>query len=231
MTQTSEPGTKSEHSEDERTCRNGHRLPMPNAHAMGDNSEHRGFAAADLETNSGLGFLPHSARSDELRIQQIAGAATAFLFAGLAPALVAAALWHTAKIAPVIFAFTFAIALGHAALFGLPLFLVFRSKGWINVVSCIIFGFAIGAVPIGVLTWPTQHPGLHTLASVDGVPTIINGIITVAGWVSYVKPLIYFGSFGTLGGFTFWVALIWSGTFGKAGADVAWRLIMRIRSQ
>ena len=101
-----------------------------------------------------------------MRIQQIAGAATAFLFAGLAPALVMAALWHMAKIAPIIFAFTFAIALGHAVLFGLPLFLVLRSRGWINVMSCVIFGFAIGAVPIGVLTWPTQHPELHTLASV-----------------------------------------------------------------
>jgi hypothetical protein len=129
-----------------------------------------------------------------------------------------AALWHMAKIAPIIFAFTFAIALGHAVLFGLPLFLVLRSKGWINVMSCVIFGFAIGAVPIGVLTWPTQHPELHTLASVDGVPTIINGVITAAGWVSYVKPLIYFGSYGALGGFAFWVALIWSGTLGKATA-------------
>jgi hypothetical protein len=80
-----------------------------------------------------------------MRIQQIAGAATAFLFAGLAPTLVMAALWHMAKIAPIIFAFTFAIALGHAVLFGLPLFLVLRSRGWINVMSCVIFGFAIGA--------------------------------------------------------------------------------------
>jgi len=48
--------------------------------------------------------------------------------------------------------------------------------------------------------------------------TIINGIITAAGWVSYVKPPIYFGSFGALGGFAFWVALIWFGTCGKAAA-------------
>ena len=147
-----------------------------------------------------------------MRIQQIAGAATAFLFAGLAPALVMAALWHTAKIAP----FTFAIALGHAVLLGLPLFLVFRSKGWINVMSCVVLGFAVGAAPAGVLSWPMHHPALHTSASVDGVPTIINGVITAAGWVSYVKPLIYFGSFGALGGFAFWVALIWFGTSEKS---------------
>jgi hypothetical protein len=152
-----------------------------------------------------------------VRIQQIAGAATAFLFAALAPALMMAALWHTTKIAPMIFAITFAVALGHAFLLGLPLFLVFRSKGWINI-SCVVFGFAVGVAPAGVLTWPMHHLEVHTSASVDGVSTIINGVITVAGWVSYIKPLIYFGSLGALGGFAFWVALSWSGTFGKAAA-------------
>jgi hypothetical protein len=122
------------------------------------------------------------------------------------------------------FAFTFATALGHAVLLGLPLFLVFRSKGWINVMSCVVCGFAVGAVPAGVLTWPMQHPELHTSALVDGVQTIINGVIIAAGWVSYVRPLIYFGSFGALGGFAFWVALIGFGTFGKAAAVVV-RLI------
>ena len=48
--------------------------------------------------------------------------------------------------------------------------------------------------------------------------TIINGTITAAGWVSYVKPPIYFGSFGALGRSAFWVALIWFGTCGKAAA-------------
>ena len=237
MTQTPEPGIKSEHGEDERTREKGAQTTNAEHHAIRDNSEHLRFAIADLEANSGPRFVQHSrgigvpaGRSamaprptawwDELRIQQIAGAATAFLFAGLAPALVMAALWYTAKIARTAFAFTFAIALSHAVLLGQPLFLVFRSKGWINVMTCVVFGFAVGAVPAGVLTWPMQHPELHTNASVDGVPAIINGAITAAGWVSYGKPLIYFGSFGALGGFAFWFALIWSGTFGKAAVAV-----------
>jgi hypothetical protein len=150
---------------------------------------------------------------DDLRIPQIAGTGTALLSAGLAPALVMAALWHTAEIAPFIFTFTFAIALGHAVLLGLPLFLVFRSMSWINLTTCVIVGFAVGAAPVGVLTWPMQHPELHTSASVAGVLMIINEAITTIGWTSYIKPLIYFGSFGALGGFAFWVALIWCGTF------------------
>jgi hypothetical protein len=152
----------------------------------------------------------------ELRIRQIAGAATALLFAGLAPALVMASLWRMTKIAPVAFVFTFAIALGHAVLLGLPLFLIFRLKGWINVMSCV----AVGAAPAGVLTWPMEHPELHTSASGDGVPTAIGRVITSAGWFGEVKPLIYFGSLGALGGFAFWVALIWFGTRRRAAEAI-----------
>jgi hypothetical protein len=108
-----------------------------------------------------------------------------------------------------------AAALGHAVLLGLLLFLVFRLKGWVNVMSCVALGFAVGAVPAGVLAWPMEHPELHTNASVDGVPTPISGVITSTGWFSDVKTLIYFGSLGALGGFAFWVALIWFGTCGK----------------
>ena len=68
--------------------------------------------------------------------------------------------------------------------------------------------FAVGAVPDGVLTWPMQHPELHTSASVDGVLMIIDGVITAAGWVGYVKPVIYCGMLGALGGLAFWIALI-----------------------
>jgi len=154
-----------------------------------------------------------SAWWDELRTQHIAGTGTALLFAGLAPALAMAAFWHTAEIVPFIFTFTFAIALGHAVLLGLPLFLVFRSMSWINLTTCVVFGFAVGAAPVGVLTWPMRHPELHTSASVVGVPMIINEAITAIGWIGYIKPVICFGSFGALGGFAFWVALIWCGTF------------------
>ena len=154
-----------------------------------------------------------SAWWDESRTQHIAGTATGLLFAGLAPALVISAIWHTVEIAPLIFIYTFAIALGHAALLGLPLFLVFRSIGWINLTTCIVFGFAVGAAPVGVLTWPMQHPELHTSASVVDALMIINEAIRTIGWIGYIKPLIYFGSFGALGGLAFWVALIWCGTF------------------
>jgi hypothetical protein len=207
MTQTSEPGIKSEHSKGKRTGGHG---------ARATNAEHRplgiGVPARRWATESRSGTW-----WDELRIEQIAGTATAFLFAGLAPALVMAALWHTAEIAPFAFVFTFAVALVHAVVLGLPLFLVFRSKGWINVMTCVVFGFAVGAAPDGVLTWPMHHAESYVSASVDGVPTIIDGIVAAAGWVGYVKPVIYCGMLGALGGLAFRVALICSGARTEPG--------------
>ena len=68
---------------------------------------------------------------------------------------------------------------------------MFRSKRWINITTCIVLGFTVGAVPDGIMTWPIQHAALYASESVDGVPTIISGVITAAEWVSYVKPVIY----------------------------------------
>jgi hypothetical protein len=133
-----------------------------------------------------------------------------------------AALWHTAKIAPFIFTFTFAVALGHAVLLGLPLFLVFRSMNWINVATCVAVGFAVGALPDGVLTWPIQHVALYASASVDGGPTMVRRIITAAEWISYIRPVIYCGSLGALGGLVFWIIVLWSGSSGKAAAIDRW---------
>jgi hypothetical protein len=202
MTQTLEPGIKSKHNNGKWSGGHGARTT---------NAAHRSLGIGVPASRSATAPQPN-ARWDELWMQQIAGATTALLFAALAPALVMAALWHTAEVAPIAFVFTFVIALGHAVLLGLPLFLVFRSKGWINVMTCVVLGFAVGAVPDGVMTWPTHHLELHTSAFVDSVRTIINGIITSAGLVDYVKPVIYCGLLGALGGLAFWVALICSCT-------------------
>ncbi len=114
MTQTSEPGIKSRHSEDDWARGDGAQTTSAERPAISDKSEHLQFA--DLETNSDFGFFHSagnsvpasrlgtapgsSARWNRPRIDQIVGTATAFLFAGLAPALVMAALWHTAEVVP-----------------------------------------------------------------------------------------------------------------------------------
>src|SRR5260370_1004970 len=94
--------------------------------------------ASNASTGTGrapAGETGSRGRWDKWRIEQIAATATAFVLAGLAHALVMAALWHRAEIAAVAFVFTCGIAPAHAVLFGLPLFWVFRAKGWINILT------------------------------------------------------------------------------------------------
>jgi hypothetical protein len=90
MTQTLEPGIKREHSKGKRTGGHGARTT---------NAEHRSLGIGVPASRSATAPQPN-ARWDELWMQQIAGATTALLFAALAPALVMAALWHTAEVAP-----------------------------------------------------------------------------------------------------------------------------------
>ena len=150
------------------------------------------------------------------RIQQFAIYVAAFLLAALAPAAVVVTLSGSLEVAPLVFG----IAAGHAALLGVPIFLVFRAKHWVNLASCIVAGFVIGAIAVGVLAWPLRFPALHTTGSVDGVPTIINGVPTLAGWLNYVELLVLFGAFGALSGFVFWCVLKWSGNLPGKGNDL-----------
>jgi hypothetical protein len=83
MTQTSEPAIKPEHNEGERTRGNGAQTTNAECHSIGDNSEHLQFAVIGVAASRSAMAARPSAWWDKLRIQQIAGAATAFVFAGL----------------------------------------------------------------------------------------------------------------------------------------------------
>ena len=134
----------------------------------------------------------------EPAIASLCASLVASLLASFAASLALAALmaaamavtWHRTAIAALVFAFTFFVALGHATLFGPPLFLIGKSREWISLVSCIVAGGAVGALPIGVLTWPADAG------------------FAVDGWSAYLQPLLYFGLFGALGGLGVWAILI-----------------------
>ena len=118
-----------------------------------------------------------------------------------------AGLTQSLQLAP----FIFGIALGHAVVLGLPLFLLFRTKGWVNFYSSTISGFVIGAIPGGVVSWPSRYTGPGSFSSVDGVPTMIDGVPTLAGWMNYVELLLVLGSLGALSGLVFWLVLQFAG--------------------
>jgi hypothetical protein len=60
---------------------------------------------------------------------------------------------------------------------------------------------------MGVLTWPLAYWGAGGHASINGVPTVVDGMPTAAGWFYYIQSLGFLGSFGALAGLAFWAVL------------------------
>jgi hypothetical protein len=82
----------------------------------------------------------------------------------------------------------------------------YSAKQWTRLGAVIVGAFLIAALPGGLLAWP-MNPSLKTTASVDGVATIVDGVPTLAGWLSYLKLLGIAGSLGAVGGLVFWLTL------------------------
>jgi hypothetical protein len=104
----------------------------------------------------------------------------AVLAAAVAPAIVFAALTRSAAAGTI----AFLIAVPHALVLGLPLFLLLRAKKRVNAVSSIAAGFAVGALPIAVVTV------LFAPAQADD-------------WAGYVLGPLMLGGSGAIGGLAF----------------------------
>jgi hypothetical protein len=111
---------------------------------------------------------------------------------------------------------TLVVALAHALVLGLPLFLILRSmRKQVGAVACALGGFLVGAVPIGlsVLSTAIGMRGPQS-ESIGGKATVINGVTTLAGWIEYAQGVGFWGSLGTAGGLSFWGAMRISGQIG-----------------
>jgi hypothetical protein len=131
----------------------------------------------------------------------------AFLFAALAPAVIVTCLMGIAA-----FPLAFAITLGHAIILGLPVALLYRAKRWTRLDATLAASFLIGAIPAGIVNWPTDFsPATRT--SIPGIPDVS----AVEGWIQYAGTLAFFGGFGALGGLAFWITLKRFGVLEKIG--------------
>jgi len=95
--------------------------------------------------------LRETGRGPAWPVQRIAGTAAALLSSALAPAMLMTAIWHDPKVAPMVFVFTLVIGLGHAVLLGLPIFLILQFRGQTGITACVVFGFAIGVLPVSII--------------------------------------------------------------------------------
>jgi hypothetical protein len=82
------------------------------------------------------------------RLQRVSSTATAFVFSALAPDVLMTAIWSDPRVAPMVFVFTLVIALSHAVLLGLPIFLIFQSRGWTGITACVACAASICERPV-----------------------------------------------------------------------------------
>jgi hypothetical protein len=124
-------------------------------------------------------------------LRLVASAVVALLAAAAASALVLAMVYRT----PAAFAVAFVLALLHAVLLGLPLFLLLLAKGWVSATTSAGGGFVVGIIPIGFALWP-GHQGADVRAM-------------------YIALLLIVGASGAVGGLAFFA--LWK-FFGAAFA-------------
>lgn len=98
----------------------------------------------------------------------------------------------------------FLVALAHAVLLGIPCYLVVRARKRFDWWLAPVCGFAIGALPFGLLTLGVAG---ETEASVDNVAIVIDGVRTLAGWIEYLASVGGAGLLGAAAAFAFAVTV------------------------
>ncbi len=127
--------------------------------------------------------------------------AEAFILAAAAPAVVFAVWAMSAQI----FVPAFLIAFGHALVLGAPLFALLQWKKRVNPVTTVFGAFVVGCIAIAVWSWPLRYPEMKTTASNSTWgQTMVDGIPTTAGWMSYATGVLTFGGCGLVAGVVFW---------------------------
>ena len=87
------------------------------------------------------------------------------------------------------------VAAGHAVILGLPTSIIVKCYMGFTYKVAALCGFLVGFLPIAIFTWPLQY-GLGSSSTINGVQTLVNGIPTMAGWLSYIQGAVIFGFLG-----------------------------------
>jgi hypothetical protein len=100
---------------------------------------------------------------------------------------------------------TAVIVSGFVLVLGLPAYLLLRYLKLVRWWSTFSAGFILGALPMAIFTWPLRYSDMKSSSSLNGVQTMIDGVPTAAGWLQYVEGVLFFGAFGLVAAFVFWL--------------------------
>lgn len=101
----------------------------------------------------------------------------------------------------------FIVALPHAAILGLPVMALFARFGWVNAITAVAAGFAIGSLPLGLIT-TLSHPTYRVVVN-DLIVSSVEAEWTGQERITQLKLAGVAGLFGDLGGLSAW--LMWRG--------------------
>lgn len=146
----------------------------------------------------------------------------AIFFAALTPAIIFGLFSGSARQALGLAPAAFIVTLGHALVVGLPAYLVLRQSLSPRLINAAGVGFIVGGLPVLILMLATGIFSPGTSSSVGGVPTMVNGVVTFAGLLSYLLLAALAGALGATGGLTFALVLRSAGVFAHIGAET-WR--------
>jgi hypothetical protein len=88
------------------------------------------------------------------------------------------------------------VAAAHAVIIGLPIYILIKNYMAFTYKVAALSGFFVGFIPIAIFTWPLKYAGSNSSASHNGVQTLVNGVPTMAGWLSYLQGAVIFGLLG-----------------------------------
>lgn len=156
-------------------------------------------------------------------MNKTAGLSVSFLAASIAPGvvvflfiLVASAaqellqwqeIWQFLLVA----AIAWLVSAIHVVVIGIPFIYLLhkfnRLHGW----TICLAGFVGGMIPSGIATWPLWRDLSGVTASHGSggemITTVADGVVTLAGWLSYLKGMTMMGALGAIAALAFW--LVW----------------------
>jgi hypothetical protein len=97
-------------------------------------------------------------------------------------------------------------SLAHLILLGGPVFALLHRRGLLNITSASISGFLGGALPLGILGYPSPREGYSSSATWYGghVHLYVAGHPTMYAWLAHLEDCLIWGGLGVISAVVFW---------------------------
>jgi len=143
-------------------------------------------------------------------MRQFLAVLIASLAAALAPALAITCLFFALdhdnpnSIWPLVLLFATFVSLAHTLLLGLVAAGWLLRTGKFRALPMLSVGLIIGAVPAAIWQHPWRQAGTRSSSWSNGVQTLDNGVLTLAGWIDYFQFIGYAAVLGAIGAIAFY---------------------------